>query len=338
MIRLFTKIYEKLKKFIGQYYKFLLFLVFLFLICTWELPYVVYKPGGLVNLNDRISIENENIKGSFSMCYVSMMRGTLPALGLSFIFPNWDIRAREEVTVDNGSLDDLITMEKLYYQSSIDNATILAYQKAGQDIEITKTNLNVIYITDAAKTNIQLYDKILEVEGQQVTSLEELKELVNNLKKGDKIKIKVDRQGKIIETESEIYELDGSLKVGISTVLTYEYKTEIPIDVKTKASESGSSGGLMLTLAIYNKLTEEDLTKGQKIVGTGTIDILGNVGEIDGVKYKLLGAEREKAQIFLCPVENYDEALKVKRENKLKIKVKAVKTFDEALTYLKTLK
>ena len=124
----------------------------------------------------------------------------------------------------------------------------------------------------------------------------------------------------------------------MSTVLTYEYKTEIPIDVKTKASESGSSGGLMLTLAIYNKLTEEDLTKGQKIVGTGTIDILGNVGEIDGVKYKLLGAEREKAQIFLCPVENYDEALKVKRENKLKIKVKAVKTFDEALTYLKTFK
>lgn len=332
-----NKVYERIKKFIINNYKFFLIIILLFLAFTYELPYVVYKPGGLVNLNDRISIDNDNIKGSFSMCYVSLMKGTLPVLALSYVFPNWDIKPSKDITIDGGSVDELITLEKLYYDSSINTATILAYQKAGEKIDITKTNLNVIYIADEAVTNIKLYDKLVSVEGKKITSLEELKELVNTYKEHDKIKIEIERNGKIVETESEIYKMDNELKVGVSLLATYDYKTEIPVSIKTKSSESGSSGGLMLTLAIYNKLTEEDITKGKKIVGTGTIDVNGVVGEIDGVKYKLLGAEKNGGEIFLCPNENYEEALKVKRENNLKIVVKAVTTFDEALSYLTSL-
>ena len=60
-----------------------------------------------------------------------------------------------------------------------------------------------------------------------------------------------------------------------------------------------------------NNLTEEDITKGKKIVGTGTIEEDGSVGSIGGVKYKLNGAVRQKADIFLVPAgENYEEALK----------------------------
>ena len=51
----------------------------------------------------------------------------------------------------------------------------------------------------------------------------------------------------------------------------------------------------MMSLAIYNALTNNDLTKGRLIVGTGTIDENGKVGEIDGVKYKLKSAVNKKA-------------------------------------------
>ena len=54
-------------------------------------------------------------------------------------------------------------------------------------------------------------------------------------------------------------------------------------------------------LLIYDYLTEEDITKGRTIVGTGTIDENGNVGSIGGVKYKLKGAVKNKAEIFLVP-------------------------------------
>ena len=68
-------------------------------------------------------------------------------------------------------------------------------------------------------------------------------------------------------------------------------------------------------LGIYNSLTEEDITKGKNIIGTGTIDVNGNIGEIGGVKYKLIGAVRNKADIFICPKENEKEAKKVAKEN-----------------------
>ncbi len=42
----------------------------------------------------------------------------------------------------------------------------------------------------------------------------------------------------------------------------------------------------MLTLTIYNAISGEDLIKGRNIAGTGTINLDGTVGEIDGVKYK----------------------------------------------------
>ena len=108
---------------------------------------------------------------------------------------------------------------------------------------------------------------------------------------------------------------------------------------KFKPSESGPSGGLTLSLAIYNRLVNEDITNGLKIVGTGTIDMNGNVGSIGGVKYKLMGAVKAKADVFLVPSgENYEECIKVQKEKGYDIKIIGVTTFDEALEKLKELK
>ena len=93
----------------------------------------------------------------------------------------------------------------------------------------------------------------------------------------------------------------------------------------------------MLTLAIYDKLTKGDLTNGLKIVGTGTISSDGTVGEIGGVKYKLNGAIKAKADLFLVPKGyNYKEALKEKEEHDYDIEIKAIGTFDEAVEYLES--
>ena len=94
----------------------------------------------------------------------------------------------------------------------------------------------------------------------------------------------------------------------------------------------------MTTLAIYDSLIEKDLTKGLKIVGTGTIDIEGNVGEIGGVKYKLKGVVNNKADIFFVPNgKNYEDAIKIKKEKGYNIKIVGVSTLDEAIEYLENL-
>lgn len=55
----------------------------------------------------------------------------------------------------------------------------------------------------------------------------------------------------------------------------------------------------MMSLAIYNYLTENDITHGLKIAGTGTIDADGNVGTIGGIEYKIKGAIKNKVDVFL---------------------------------------
>ena len=51
----------------------------------------------------------------------------------------------------------------------------------------------------------------------------------------------------------------------------------------------------MVFYIVYdNAITEYDITKGLMIAGTGTIDSVGNVGEIGGVTYKLAGAEKKR--------------------------------------------
>lgn len=335
---MFNKLYEKCKKYIVENYKFLISLVLIVALFTIELPYVIYVPGGIVELNDRIEVENGyEAEGTLNMSYVSLLKGKIPLLAFSFFMKDWDVESSKKITTEDQSVDELLELERLYMSSSIDNATIVAYQNALKELNITDEVKNIVYITKEAETDLKIYDKVLSIEGKDVETIDELKEIVNSKNVGDYVKILVDRDGKKIETNSKIYNTDDGLKVGVVFLTTYEYETNPKLSVKTKASESGSSGGLMLSLAIYNNLVEEDITHGLKIVGTGTIDINGNVGEIDGVKYKILGAVKNKADLFLCPEENYDEAMDVKKTYDLDLRIEKVKTFNEAIEFLKTL-
>lgn len=91
----------------------------------------------------------------------------------------------------------------------------------------------------------------------------------------------------------------------------------------------------MLSLAIYEEITGIDLLKGRNIAGTGTIDMNGNVGPIDGVKYKIMGAYNNKMDIVLVTKKNYKEAKKVIEDNNYNIKLYQVDTLNDAINYLK---
>ena len=332
---MFNKIYSHIKSFFVENYKFLIIWAIIIFLFFYELPFVIYTPGGVVNLEERIEVSDGYAsEGSLNMSYVSLVKGTLPMILLSYIIPNWDLVKSSEITSDDGSIDELLELEKLYMQSSIDNATILAYKTAGKKVDITREVNNIVYIADEADTDLEIYDELLTADGKSISTVEDLREIVESKSAGDTISFTVSRNGKEKKCSAVIYDTEDGLKVGISFLTTYEYDTNPEITVETKSSESGSSGGLMLTLAIYNALIPEDITKGRTVVGTGTISLDGTVGAIDGVKYKILGAIKNDADIFLCPMENYDEAIEVKEEFDLDIEIHGVANFDEALRYL----
>ena len=332
---MFNKIYDKLKKFINENKKFLLSLLITFIIFTYELPYCIYTPGGKVDLSKRIEVENGyKSEGQLAMTYVSMIKSSIPFILLSYIIPDWDLQKEKEVTYENLNLKETIEIDKLYMQEGINNAILSAYKLANKKVEIKDEKLKVIYVDKNSKANLNINDEILSINDIKVSSILEIQEILKKMRVGDNVSVKIIRDDKEKEVISTLTTIDGEAKLGIATISLYELETDPKIEIKTKSSESGSSGGLMMALAIYNSLVEEDITKGDIIVGTGTIDISGNVGEIDGVKYKLIGASKKNADVFLCPTENYEEAMKVKKEHNLDIEIVKVETLNEAIDYL----
>ena len=65
------------------------------------------------------------------------------------------------------------------------------------------------------------------------------------------------------------------------------------------------------------------------------LDENGNVGEIGGVTYKLAAAVKAKADLFICPSKNYEDAINYAKEKKYEITIRGVNTFEDALKVLK---
>lgn len=325
-------LYEKLLSYLKENFKFLLLLLGIYLLFMVELPYVIYTPGGAIDLEGRIQIEDGyESEGKFAMAYVSMVRGSLPFLALSYVIPNWDIEAKKDILYENETMDDMMERDRIYLQEAIGNASIVAYAAAGKELDIKNTTHHIVYIDENADNTFALFDELLSVDGKAYEDLEAYRAYIESKQAGDTVHFRVRRNGKETDATATLYDTEDGVKSGISIITTHECEG---VEVKSKSSESGPSGGLMTALAIYNHLVEEDITKGRFVIGTGTIDPDGTVGEIGGVKYKLLGAAKKHADVFLCPKENLEEAMEVKESEKLDLTVVGVSTFEEALAYL----
>lgn len=331
-------ILNKVKSFFKENWKFLIFLVLFYMFMTYELPYVIYSPGGSINMSERISGDNTySESGSISMTYVSMVRGSIPFLLASYIIPNWDIVSTDKITYDGNTLDDTVEIDKIYMKETISNAEGIAYETANIDYDILSKKTIVTNKSTNALTNLKYGDEIISIDDIKINGLKELQDYVTKKSIGDKVEVKYIRDSKEYTDTATLIDVGGLPKIGIGIATIKEYDTDYNIKVKTKSSESGPSGGLMTALEIYNKITLDDITKGHKIMGTGTMESDGSVGEIGGVKYKLIGAVRKGADVFICPEENYEEAKKLADERNYDIILIAAKTFSEAIESLKSL-
>lgn len=331
------KVYDEVKKILKNNYKSLILFIVLLLTCTIEFPYYIEAPGGIIKVDDRVKVENSYEKsGSFNLAYVSEIKATIPTLLYSFVNQNWDVLKKEEVIYDNETMKEADYRDKLLLEEAKNNAVIVAYTNANKKIELSNEHIFIIYVDEKADTNLKIGDEIIEVDGIKITSKKQLDEIMLEKNNNEKIKVIAKRNNKEVECYGTLREENNKKIIGLGVTKTSDIKTTPKIELEFKKSESGPSGGLVLALSIYNSLVSEDITQGRKIVGTGTIDVNGNVGSIGGVEYKIKGAVKEKADIFLVPAgENYEEAQKVIKENNYKIKLIPVTTFNDALEKLK---
>lgn len=323
-----------MKKTIKNNLPFIIFLIVLYFLLSFKLPYYIDTSGGLIDLKDRYKIDNEyKIKGSINMTYVSEYRATPITFIMSKFNNNLDLYKRNDVIPSNVTEDEYNFYGEKSLKEGSDNAIITAYKKALKKYKIINDKEYVTYIFEDAKTNLKIKDQIIKIDGITINKKKDIYDIIKDKNVNDKINLTVINNK--VEYNRYAYILDGKI-IGIIVSSDRKIETYPKIKSNFEDNEYGSSGGLLTTLSIYSKLLDYDITGGKKISGTGTIDEEGNVGEIDGVKYKLKGAVKEKADVFFAPSgDNYKEAIKIKNKYNYKIDVVEVKTFDDLVEYLK---
>mgnify|MGYP000882209187 CR=1 FL=1 len=92
---------------------------------------------------------------------------------------------------------------------------------------------------------------------------------------------------------------------GVSFAQGYRYDAQVVY--KLDEGVGGNDIGLMLALALYDKVTPDALLENRVVAGTGSIDANGVVGRVSGVRERVVDAERAGASVFLVPAANCAE-------------------------------
>jgi len=340
---MFNKVYEYIKKILKGNYKSIVFILCFLIVATYPVPYYIFTSGGITDLNERFEIENQTEqKGSYNLSYVTQIEGNVLTYLASYVIPDWETIKVETYQVSSTeSLEELALRDQLSLLQANQTAVKLAYDAADKTFTIDKSNLYIIYLTEYFESDVKIKvgDRVLKADDIEIKNFDDLSKVLENKEIGQTIKLELSRGEEIIIANVKVQEVDNAKLTGMALYEIFDYTTDPKITFNFSARESGASAGLMTTLAIYDSLIEEDLTKGYKIAGTGQIFTDGTVGEIGGVKYKLRGAVAKKADIFLVPTgNNYEECMKLKKEKNYDIEIVEISTLDDAINYLKSIK
>lgn len=333
--------YNNIKEFIKEEYKFIILLILIYIIFTFPVNYYIITGGGISDISSRIEVEDHyKAKGSFNISYVSELQGRISTYLLSYIMPNWKrIPISDYKYEENESIEDIDFRNDLDLEKANSNSVRIAYELASKKIEEIDKKIIVSVVFSEYQTKLKVKDEIISINGKSFETGDEYSAYLQSFSEGVEVLVLVKRNDKEKEITTKLHKVNSKLILGVVLEQVSTYKTEPKTTINFKRGEAGPSGGLITTLYIYNSLVKKDITHGLKIAGTGTIEEDHTIGEIGEVKYKLLGAESDGADIFIVPKgKNYKTCMKVKKENKLKIKVIGVKTIEEAIEKLKSLK
>ena len=143
-----NKIYDRLKQFIKQNYIYFIILIIAGFIFYFPLPYYIDAPGGLIDVSDRLEIEDGySINGSLNLAYISEFKANIPTIIYAFFNKDWEIVKKEDVVASNETIEENDYRNHLLLEEANQNAIMVAFDKANLDYEITDRKVNIIYIS-----------------------------------------------------------------------------------------------------------------------------------------------------------------------------------------------
>ncbi|MFC5470793.1 PDZ domain-containing protein [Cohnella suwonensis] len=324
-------------------------LIVLFVIAYMKpLPYMLYGAGTAESVHPRVETGHKlDEKGELMFTTVSTYSNpNIFSVIYARINKRMEVRPVAEATGGATNLKAYRNLLAWMRDSSEANALIAAYTAMNKPIDVKEQGVIVYSLlaeSQARDNGLQEGDIITKADGKETLSVKTLSEYFQTKKVGDTVVLEGTRGDETFKTSVPLIKMPSDNRIGVGFINQPVLKVTPPDPVKFDFADTGGpSAGLMMTLEIIAQLTGEDLTRGYKIAGTGTISADGTVGLIGGINYKLMAADREKADYFLVPFNdknssNWDLAQQTVKDLKLDLKLVKISKLQEAVEFLKKL-
>lgn len=303
------------------------------------MPLIEYSPGSSTSIPPLLDIQGATttpIEGDLSLLTIRVAQPTTLEVVRAWFSPVRDIVRRDRVIPSDQSQQEYFEAQRLQFERSFETAVAVGLQAAGEDISVRTAPL-VVRTLDGGPSDgtLESGDIVLEFQGQEVLSAEDLVALARDTEDGDVVTLTVERGSDTLDLEVTVGQVAGMDRPGLGVLIeTIANDVVLPFPVKlTETSIGGPSAGMMIALTVYDLLSEEDLAAGRLIAGTGTIDGEGRVGPIGGIQEKVVAAADSGADIMLVPAMQEVEAREVLPDGLTLI---PVATLDEAIAALRT--
>jgi Lon-like protease len=306
-----------MKKIKGRIIKYFIVIVIIFIIINFiPTKYYIMSPGIAQELSPMITVEDgyKGNKGAFLLTAVASQRASVwDYIYIFFVKPEGiELEGIEEQLPPGMDMKKYLDIMLMMMEESKLQAQAVAFKLAGFPVKVQGEGAEIVEVLDtgSAKGILNKGDVIIAIDNKVIEFSTDAVNLIRKHEIGDNISLNVLRGREIKKYELKTIELKNtpgkaSLGIMITTKkLNYKFPREVYYDTENIV---GPSAGGMFALEIYNQLTNEDITKGKRIAGTGTISIDGSLGKIDGVVQKVLAAKKANAEIFILPYENYEE-------------------------------
>lgn len=221
-----------------------------------------------------------------------------------------DVLPVEAYFADGENADERNQATSAEMASSQDLARVAALRDLGYEVT-QELVVSAIGEGTPASGILQPNDVILAADGSPVSSTDELRAVITAHGAGTPLPLKIRRDGaeKEVSVTPQMLPTTAGTQPAIGVAGGPRFP-KLPVDIEIGLGQvGGPSAGLMLTLAIEDKLTPGDATGGHHIAGTGTINEHGTVGPIGGIRQKYLAAKDVGAEAFLAPTANCAEVV-----------------------------
>lgn len=184
-----------------------------------------------------------------------------------------------------------------------------------------------------ADGKVQPGDQVTAINGTTIADWATGTAALRSHQVGETISLTLTREGREVKVDLKLIAnpADPSLVyVGIRGQDAWHY--ESPVPHKTVDLVTGNSYGSVFALTVMDQLTPGGITNGNRVIGTGTIDGSGNIGEVGGVPLKAYLATLSDADVLFVPASQLAEA---ERGAQGKLQIVPVTQFQEILDWLK---